>query len=141
VLLCLTLDDESWPLAEPAVLHALFATANAHLEPSGWGSRYPLLMTDLYQGELAAADADAALTELRDLRLNLVGLDPAGVVWDLDEPGEPVPALPADALDLTQCFHATDGRLLLDVLRSALLRLRVVGRGALRIAARDLVDA
>lgn len=46
------------------LLHAFFSTISYHLEPEGWGTRYPYLLQHLYKGQLAWSDAASALKEL-----------------------------------------------------------------------------
>lgn len=67
------------------VLHSLLSTVALHLEGGNWGARFPLIMLKLYQGSLAAADASAALLELRDMQAGLAKLSPAQVVWDIND--------------------------------------------------------
>jgi hypothetical protein len=42
-----------WPVGTADFLHAFFSTIGARLEPDGWGTRFPVLMRELYSGELA----------------------------------------------------------------------------------------
>ncbi len=68
-----------------ALLHALFSTISYHLEPSGWGTRYPNLMNKLYQGQLDGQDAAMALQELVDVKEKLKDYKPEQVIWDIDD--------------------------------------------------------
>ena len=69
----------------PSFLHCFFSTISYHLEPGGWGSRFPLLMNDLYEGELTANKVLEALSDIATIRAELGSISPAGVVWDIND--------------------------------------------------------
>jgi len=50
------------------------------LEPNGWGSKYPYLMNELYQGKLSWKDVPKALTEVEEVRSKLKTFTPDKVV-------------------------------------------------------------
>ena len=132
--LALAVGGEVWPVGSGDALHAMFSTISVLLEDGRWGSRFPLLFDGLYQGELPGRDAEAALTELRAVRRELQSFGPAALVWDADDRDAAPPwGAPLDVPDVTHCFYAADGRRLLDVLASALNRLRAEPAGELRI--------
>ncbi len=131
----LMVGDDHWSVGSPELLHAFFSTVSVRLEPSGWGTRFPALMDDLYQGELLPDRVETAMSELLLARRELAFRPPSQVVWDVDEPHAPAPW--GDALtgapDLSKCFYTDDGRDLFDVLLVALMRLRSVAGESLRI--------
>lgn len=101
------------------VLHSWFSTVAARLEGGTWGSRYPCVMTRLYQGSLPSAQAQAALSELQEIRSELSALSTRDAVWDIDHPDQAPPPnhqqnpratsmadyfLTANGLDLTAEF-------------------------------------
>ena len=132
----LQVGDDHWRLGSADVLHALFSTISVRLEPHGWGTRFPALMNELYQGELAPARVESALSELLSARRELALRPPSQVVWDADAPHTPSPwgdAVAGGAPDLSRCFFSEDGRDLFDVLLAALVRLRTAGSRSLRI--------
>ncbi len=45
-------------------LHAFFSTVAYNLENMKWGSRFPVIMKELYQGHLSKEHVDAAIGEL-----------------------------------------------------------------------------
>lgn len=71
-------------LGASSFVHSFFSTISAHCEPSGWGSRFPHMMNELYRGRLPHANALLALGELHAARAILINLPPASVVWDID---------------------------------------------------------
>lgn len=72
-----------------AILHGLFSTIAANLEPGGWGSRFPITMHRLYRGELLPGDCRQALQELRTIDAALTQRPVSSVVWDADDPARP----------------------------------------------------
>ncbi|MCF3480435.1 hypothetical protein GUV60_10310 [Stenotrophomonas maltophilia] len=68
-----------------AFLYAFFSTIAGNLEPNGWGSRFPILLNQLYAGRLQQSDAAAALAELHRVRRELAELAPARVIWPFED--------------------------------------------------------
>lgn len=66
-------------------VHAFFSTISAHCEPEGWGSKFPCLMLQLYQGKLPYEKAPEALRELSVAKSLLERLPPSAVVWDIED--------------------------------------------------------
>ena len=134
----LAVGDDHWAVGSPDLLHAFFSTVSVRLEPSGWGSRFPALLTELYDGELPVTSVETALSELLLARRELALLRPDRVVWDADDPAAPAPWGDgmSGARDLSRCFFTEQGRDLFDVLLTALVRLRTQPAGALRIVER-----
>jgi hypothetical protein len=113
----------AWPLGSGDFVHAFFSTVTYHLEPGGWGSRFPALMNGLYAGELEAGRAQEALRELDEIRAGLRRHAPVEVVWDIEDPTKRPPwgdDISGDITDLGNYFVTDDGRDLLDVLAEAL---------------------
>lgn len=128
--------DLTWRVGSPDLLHAFFSTITVRLEPQGWGTRFPALMNELYQGELTPGRVETALSELLLARRELSFLPAARMVWDADDPDAPSPrgaAMAGGAPDASKCFFTEDGKDLFDVLLAALVRLRATADGALRI--------
>lgn len=110
-------------LGAASFLHAFFSTISHRLEPSGWGTRFPMLMNKLYQGRLSGVDAGEAIAELRRARDELREFAPDQVVWDI----EVLSARPpwgddiADTItDLSNYFITSGGRDLFATLLEAL---------------------
>ena len=66
-------------------VHAFFSTISYHLEKDGWGSRFPTIMNELYQGELKKTSAKAALAELKKAQKELAKYSPKDVIWDIED--------------------------------------------------------
>jgi len=110
-------------IGAPSFLHAFFSTISAHCEPKGWGTRYPFLMNELYQGRLSAAHAVAALNELRDAKMQLSKLPPSVVIWDIENRSAQPPwgtNIAPTITSLGNYFVSSTGRDLFELLEEAL---------------------
>ncbi len=45
-------------------LHSFFSTVAYNLENENWGSRFPIIMNELYQGKMSWMNVDKAIAEL-----------------------------------------------------------------------------
>jgi 2,3-bisphosphoglycerate-dependent phosphoglycerate mutase len=100
-------------------LHAFFSTISVHLEPQGWGSRYPELMKQFYSGTLRHEDAGKVLEDLHAIREQLKAFAPSQVVWDIEKPTAKPPwgdNISPDITDLSNYFVTSAGRDLFEVL-------------------------
>lgn len=134
--------DLTWRVGSPDLLHAFFSTITVRLEPLGWGTRFPALLNELYDGELPPDRVETALSELLLARRELSFLPSDRLVWDADDPTATSPsaaAVAGGAPDASKCFYTEDGKDLFDVLVAALVRLRGSADGSLRIV--ELVPA
>jgi 2,3-bisphosphoglycerate-dependent phosphoglycerate mutase len=96
------------------VLHSLFSTIAVRLESGQWGSRFPLIMGQLYGGKLADAQATAALEEFSLIAKELAQLPPTSMVWDAETPDAKPPWGPEvgpHVTNVAQYFVTTGGRL------------------------------
>jgi 2,3-bisphosphoglycerate-dependent phosphoglycerate mutase len=95
------------------ILHSLFSTIAVRLEGGKWGSRFPLIIGDLYQGRLAQTKARAALDEFRVIERELAELPPSAVVWDADDLAAVPPwgtEVGSHVRNMAQYFVTTTGR-------------------------------
>jgi 2,3-bisphosphoglycerate-dependent phosphoglycerate mutase len=116
--------DYLWyPVGHGDFLHAFFSTISYHLEPDGWGTRYPHLMNKLYRGKLPWSEVPDAVKELEDVRMKLANMAPDQVIWDIDDLTKQPPwghDISPDITSLANYFVTSDGRDLFDVLLMAL---------------------
>lgn len=103
-------------------LNSFFSTASYHLEPEGWGTRYPCLLNHLYRGRLSVADVPKAKIELEEVRSKLAQYRPTDIIWDIEDLGKKPPwgnNISADITNLSNYFVTSDGRDLFDVMFAA----------------------
>ncbi|WP_263469147.1 immunity 70 family protein [Stenotrophomonas riyadhensis] len=112
-------------IGSSSFLYAFFSTISGNLEPDGWGSRFPILMRQLYAGRLQQSDAADALAELHIVRRELADLPPARVIWSLEDRTQHPPLgddIAPDIDSLATYFVTAHGRdliaLLIDVLEA-----------------------
>ena len=104
-------------------LHSFFATVALRLENGLWGSKYPVIMNELYQGELPANKTDLAIDELIQIKEGLRGLSSEQVVWDIEDLSKQPPwgnKISPDITDLSSYFVTSDGEDFIGVLERAL---------------------
>ncbi len=110
--------------------HAFFSTISGNLEPKGWGSRFPVLMNRLYQGEVTQPDAAAALAELHQASAELTKLPVSKMIWDVEDRSKAPPwgnNIAPTITDLSSYFVTSTGRDLIELLREVLVELRDAG--------------
>ena len=66
-------------------LHSFFSTIAFHLENGEWGSRFPHIMSELYNGELELQRINEAMYELRQIKKEMAKFSPSDVVWDIED--------------------------------------------------------
>lgn len=113
-----------------ALLHAFFSTISHHLEPDGWGSRFPTLLNRLYKGKLVASKAAAALAEVKVIQEELADFRPDQVIWDYEDPMlAPPKGMRASGKNagLSRYFVTSTGRDLFGVLTECLTALQQEG--------------
>jgi hypothetical protein len=104
-------------------LHSFFSTVALRLENGLWGSKYPVIMNELYQGELPANKTDLAIDELIQIKEGLRGLSSEQVVWDIEDLSKQPPwgnKISPDITDLSSYFVTSDGEDFIGVLERAL---------------------
>jgi hypothetical protein len=103
--------------------YALGATISYHLEPDGWGTKYPELMNSFFQCKLARCHAEKVLKDLQAIREELKWFPPSAVVWDFENPGfRPPQGTPhrENVTDLSNYFVSKYGRNVFDGIIMAL---------------------
>ena len=104
-------------------LHSFFSTVALRLENGLWGSKYPVIMNELYQGELPANKTDLAIDELIQIKEGLRGLSSEQVVWDIEDLSKQLPwgnKISSDITDLSNYFVTSDGEDFIGIFENAL---------------------
>jgi len=100
-------------------LHSFFSTISFHLEPNGWGTQFPELMNELYQGKLDASSSKKALADAYMIKESLKALAPNKVVWHIENIGDKPPwgdKIDESVTDLSNYHITSTNRVLLDLL-------------------------
>lgn len=104
-------------------LHSFFSTISYHLEQDGWGTEYPFLLNELYNGKLENKNIDSAINELEAIKKKLQDFSPSQVIWDIDDLSKSPPwgdNISKDITNLSNYFITSEGEDLIDMLMKAL---------------------
>jgi hypothetical protein len=110
-------------------LHSFFSTVAYRLENGKWGSRFPVIMNELYQGKLKQANIDRALEELCIIKKELQKFSPEMVVWDIDDLSKQPPwgqNISKDITNLSNYFVTSGGDDFLSVFSHALAKAKEI---------------
>ncbi|MBL8022217.1 MAG: hypothetical protein JNM27_21255 [Leptospirales bacterium] len=117
-------------------LFSFFSTVAGNLEPKGWGTRFPIVMRQLYSGALPAASGSGALRELTTIHRELSALVPSKVIWNFENRAALPPwgtQISPDITSLANYFVTSNGKDLIGVLTQCLQELAKSGQGELKI--------
>jgi hypothetical protein len=81
----LNVGDFYYEIGSGDFFHSFFSTISYHLEPEGWGTKYPNLMNELYHGSLKWNLATKVTQELTDVKRKLQNYKPSQVIWDIED--------------------------------------------------------
>ena len=111
-------------------LHSFFSSIAYNLEDKKWGSRYPIIMNELYGGNLGKEHLYLALEELDIIIQQLKRCSYEKVIWDIDDLTKQPPwgkKISSEITDLSNYFITSDGENLVIVLRHAIQKAIEVG--------------
>ncbi|NPC91939.1 hypothetical protein HOO54_06865 [Bacillus sp. WMMC1349] len=104
-------------------VHSFFSTISYYLEKDGWGTKYPLLMNDLYYDQLRWSDVPVARENLKKIEKELSKLPPEKVIWDIQDLSKS-PSwennINTKVTDVSNYFATSDGKTFFEVLYKAM---------------------
>lgn len=103
--------------------HCFFSNISYYLENKKWGSKYPVIMTNLYEGKLKRQYINSAINELNDIQDEFKKISPLDVIWDIDDLSLTPPwgnNISSEITSLSNYFVTSDGRDLFHVIHLAL---------------------
>ncbi|GGJ71083.1 hypothetical protein GGR02_000958 [Anoxybacillus voinovskiensis] len=112
-----------YELGHSDFVHSFFSTISYHLEKEGWGTKYPLLMNDLYYDKLNWENISVARANLIEIEQELSKYSPESVIWDIDDISQKPPwgdKFSSKVTNLANYFATTDGKTFFEVLRTAM---------------------
>ncbi len=104
-------------------LNSFFSTIYVRLENSDWGSKYPIIMNQLYNGSIKKEEILDAKKEVYKIKEELKKFPPADVVWGFENQRIKPPwgdEVSSDINDLSNYFVTSDGDDLFTVLEKAM---------------------
>ena len=118
----LVVDFYWYQVGTDSFLHSFFSTVAYNLEAGNWGSRFPVLMKEFYNGELKNNRIIEALAELDVVSKELKRFSPDKVVWDIEDLSKQPPwgnNISSEITDLSNYFVTSDGENLITIIRHA----------------------
>lgn len=112
-----------YKIGTPSFLHSFFSTVAYRLENGKWGSEFPVMMNELYQGKLSYKKASAAKEELERIKKGLALFLPDKVIWDIDDLSKQPPwgnNISESITSLQNYFVTCDGRDFIEILGNSL---------------------
>lgn len=104
-------------------LHSFFSTVAINLENGNWGSKFPTIMNELYQGRIEPENIDKAIKELKIIKDKLMELLPDKVIWDIDDLSKLPPwgkNISKDITNLSNYYVTSDGEDFITIFMHAL---------------------
>ena len=104
-------------------LHSFFSTVAVNLENGKWGSRFPVIMNELYQGKISSRKVEKAIKEVETIKSELKNYPPSKVVWDIEDLSKLPPwgdDIDEEITDLSNYFVTSDGEDFIEVFMQAL---------------------
>ncbi|WP_397537129.1 immunity 70 family protein [Rummeliibacillus pycnus] len=104
-------------------VHSFFSTISYHLEKERWGTKYPLIMNELYNDKLNWDDVSVAKVNLIEIEQELSKYMPEQVIWDIDDLSQKPPwgdKIRPKVTSLANYFATTSGKTFIEVLLTAM---------------------
>lgn len=101
-----------WEIGDSSFMNSFFNTIAYHLESNKWGTKFPIIMNEFYQGSLSPENIDKALEELIEIRKKLSKLPPSAIVWDINDLNVQPPwgsDIADDITNMSNYFRTSDG--------------------------------
>ncbi len=102
---------------------SFFDTIEIRLTNRLFGKKYPVVLTDFYNGNLKYENLDKAEKELKDIQKRLKKFKPSKVVWDKYDLNKMPPwgnDISSDITDLSNYYVTSDGKDLFEVIFRAI---------------------
>ena len=112
-----------YPIGTGDFFYSFFSTICVNLEHSRWGSKFPILMQELYTGTVSYKKIYKAIEEINIVSDELKRIPPDKVVWSFEDRTKMPPwgsNISSDINNLSDCFITCDGKNLISVLKIAL---------------------
>lgn len=74
-----------WTVGEGSFFNSFFSTIYVRLENNEWGSKYPIIMNQLYWGEIPLEDIELGIAELLSIQNELKDFLPEDIIWDFED--------------------------------------------------------
>ena len=112
-----------YEIGTASFLHSFFSTVAYRLENNKWGSKFPVIMNELYQGKLSCKNVPIAKEELTQIKKDLMMFSPNKVIWDIEDLSKQPPwgnNISSEISSLGNYFITCDGQDFIEVFNMAL---------------------
>ena len=112
-----------YEIGTASFLHSFFSTVAYRLENNRRGSKFPVIMNELYQGKLSCKNVPVAKAELTQIKKDLTMFSPNKVIWDIEDLSKQPPwgnNISNEISSLGNYFITCDGRDFIEVFNMAL---------------------
>ena len=112
-----------YPIGTGDFFYSFFSTICVNIEYSRWGSKFPILMQELYTGTVSYNNIYKAIEEINIVDDELKRIPPNKVVWSFEDRTKMPPwgsNISPDINNLSDYFITCDGKNLISVLKIAL---------------------
>lgn len=108
-----------YTIGTASFFNSFFSTVFIRLENGSWGSRYPIIMNELYQGNVSVYNLKDCLLELQSVRIEFSKLSSDENVWNFEDLEESAPwgnQICSEIKYLSDYFITANGSNLLDMM-------------------------
>ncbi len=112
-----------YKIGRGSFLHCFFSTVAVRIESENWGDKYPVLMNQLYKGEVLSKDVDSLKNELNDIKAKFKDIEIDQVVWSIEDRSQQPPwgdKVTETITNLSNCFITSGGKDLFEVFYTAI---------------------
>ena len=113
-------------------LFSFFFLFAYNLENKKWVSKFPVIMNELYLGELNSSRIPEAINELEQMKQGLAKYSPNKVIWNIKNLSAQPPwgtNISDDITDLSNYFVTSDGEDFITIFNQALKKAEELNRG------------
>ena len=108
-----------WTIGEGSLFNSFFLTIYVRLENNEWGSRYPVIMNELYWGDVPFESVERGIEELLSIQDELKKFLTKDVIWDFEDLSLTPPwgnNIAEHITNLSHYFITSSGKDLIEVL-------------------------
>jgi len=111
-MVIITIRNISFDVGYVEITKSLFYSIAHHLERRDWGSKYPVIMKELYYDGIEIEHLEQGLKEIKEIKEKLKEYAPEQIVWDYEDLTVTPPwgnNISQDIINLSNYFRTEDG--------------------------------
>ena len=123
-MMYIRIDNIVFEIGSNTSVFSVFGSIAHHLEKREWGSKYPIIMNELYYDGIEVEHLEQGLKEIKEIKEKLKGYAPEQIVWDYEDLDLTIPwinNISSNVTDLSNIFLSPyDRNNILDVIIEAI---------------------